>query len=310
MHEPAPRPSRDPGRKHGGDDLGLDERFLRKIERLAVVAKSVQRGLPPGARRARRAGAGLELADHREYTPGDDLRRLDWNVFGRLERPLIRLYEEDEDLPLHLLVDTSASMATGHPSKLRLACQTAAALAYVGLAGLDQVAVHCLTDSLGEGLGPLRGKGQVHAILRALGGVRAVGLTDLRACVQGFLARRRRRGVVVLLSDFLVPGGYAEAVDRLRYARFQPILVQITAPEEERPELKSEVLLVDAETGLEQELTITAAVRAAYERRLRAQKADLLAYCRRRALPCFQVSSATPFESLVLTMFRTRGLLA
>lgn len=290
-------------------ELGLDARFLRKIERLAVVAKSVQRGLAPGGRRAHRAGAGLELVDHREYVPGDDLRRVDWNAFGRLERPLTRLYQADEDLPLHLLVDTSASMAVGPPSKLRLACQTAAALAYVGLAALDEVAVHPLTDTLGESLGPTRGKGQIHSILRGLARLHPAGRTDLKASIEAFLARQRRSGVVVVLSDFLV-STYAEAIDRLRYARFRPVLVQIISPEEEDPPLERDVIIVDAETGLEQELTVTPAVRNAYDQRLRAHKSQFLAFCRSRALPCFQVSSALPFESLVLRMFRARGLLA
>jgi uncharacterized protein (DUF58 family) len=290
--------------------VAFDEIFLRKLERLIVVSKSVMRGQTRGERTVRRTGTGLEFADHRDYVPGDDLRRLDWNLYGRLERPLVRLYDEDEDLPFYLLVDTSASMATGTPPKLRLALEAAAALAYVGLAALDRVALHPLTDALGEGLGPLRGKSQAHAVLAHLAALRPGGRTDLGAAVARFLGRHRRRGVVVLLSDFFDPRGYEEAVDRLRYGRFEPVLVQITAPEEEAPRLRSDVVLVDAETGLERELTVTPAVRAAYERNLRAHKEGLDRFCRRRAIPCFQVLSSLPFETLVLRIFRSRGVLA
>ncbi len=119
----------------------FDERFIRKLESLVLAIRRTPAGSARAARRSRRIGAGLEFADHRDYTPGDDPRHLDWSLYGRLERLAVRLYEEDEDLSIDVLVDASASMATGQPSKLDLALQIGAALAYVGLANLDRVAV-------------------------------------------------------------------------------------------------------------------------------------------------------------------------
>src|SRR6185436_13191622 len=135
------------------DELRFDDVFLRKLERLAVVAKRVAARHGRGERRTRHVGSGIEFADHRDYAPGDDLRHLDWNLYGRLERPLVRLFDEDEDLPVYVLVDSSASMGLGQPRKLDLARAVAAALAYVALTNLDRVAIYATSDELGEGLG-------------------------------------------------------------------------------------------------------------------------------------------------------------
>jgi uncharacterized protein (DUF58 family) len=289
--------------------LLFDEAFLHKLEQLSVVSKRMASGQIRGQRKTRRAGSGMEFADHRDYFPGDDLRRLDWNIYGRLERPLVRMFDEDEDLPLYLLLDTSASMGVGNPTKLRLAMQTTAALAYVGLVNLDRVALYPMGETLGDGLGPVRGKAQVHHLLKLLEAQRAAGRTDLRTAVARFISRHRRRGPVVVVSDYYAPTGHEEALDRLRYSRFEPFVVQITAPEEASPAFSGDVVLVDMETGEEREVTITPAVRASYLRAYQARREKLDRFCRQRAIPCFQVSSDFSFEDLVLRIFRTGGIL-
>ncbi len=285
------------------------ETFLRKLERLSVVAKRVMSTRAQGERHTRRAGSGIEFTDHRSYVPGDDLRRLDWNLYGRMERLLVRMFDEDEDLPVYLLVDASASMAAGAPSKFRLAAQTAAALAYVAWSNLDRVALYPVTQALGGGIGPVRGKAQIHPVLSLLGALRPEGRTDLRAATTQFLARHRRRGVTVILSDFYDPVGYEEAIDRLRYSRFEPVVVQIHAPEEAEPELRGDLVLVDMETGAERELTVTPAVRDDYRRRFDARLATTARFCRQRAIPYFSVRSDHSFEDLVLRLFRAGGVL-
>lgn len=288
----------------------FDEAFLRKLDRLAVVAKRVAARQGRGERHTRRVGAGIEFADHRDYAPGDDLRHLDWNLYGRLERPLVRLFDEDEDLPVYILVDTSGSMGVGAPPKLRLALETAAALAYVALGNLDRVALYPVTNGLGTGLGVVRGKGQIHPILALLAAQRPDGRTDLRAAVTALVQRHRRRGVVVLLSDFYDPAGYEEALDRLRYGRFEPVVVQLTAPDEAAPPLRGEVILVDAESGEERVVTVTGGLAEAYRQRFAARQAALERFCRERAIACVQARSDHPFEDLVLHVFRAGGIVA
>lgn len=291
------------------DELLFDDAFLRKLERLAVVAKRVAALHGRGERRTRHVGSGIEFADHRDYVPGDDLRHLDWNLYGRLERPLVRLFDEDEDLPVYLLVDASASMGLGRPPKLALARATAAALAYVALTNLDRVAVYAAAEGLGTGLGLVRGKAQIHPLLELLGGLRPSGRTDLGAAVSGLVQRHRRRGVVVVISDYYDPVGFEQGLDRLRYGRFEPVVVQITAPDEAVPGLRGEITVVDVETGEERPVTLTPSVAASYRQRYEARLRGLSRFCRERAIPCFQVGSEHPLEDLVLRVLRSGDLL-
>jgi uncharacterized protein (DUF58 family) len=223
----------------------------------------------------------------------------------------VRLFEEDEDLAIDVLVDASASMGLGAPSKLDLAAQVGAALAYVGLANLDRVAVTTIGDSLGDGLPPARGKAHILPLLRFLDGARARGRTSLTAAVRAFLARRRRDrpGLVVLLSDFYDPAGYREALDMLRFGRFELIAVQVSAPEEAHPALRGDVVIADVETGEERDITVSPSALAAYERRHAAHVRGLEAFCRERGVPCFAVTSDEAFDVVVLRVFRAGGLL-
>jgi len=288
----------------------FDDRFLRQLESLALTIRRTTAGQKHGGRRSRRIGAGLEFADHRDYAPGDDLRSLDWNLYGRLGRLALRLFEEDEDLSIDLLIDASASMGMGAPSKLDLALQLGAALAYIGLCNLDRVAVTAL-GAEGSGLAPARGKGRILPILRFLDGVRPIGRTPLEAAVRGFLGRRsgRRRGLVVLISDFYDGAGARAALEVIRRHRLTAVAIQVSAPDELAPTLRGDLTLRDVETGEARELTVSPKVLAACVRRHAALLRGLESYCRSQAIPCFAVSSAEPFDALVLRMFRTGGLL-
>jgi uncharacterized protein (DUF58 family) len=309
----APQDAREIGGRAGPrrHDARFDERFLRKLEYLAVVTKRAFLGQIRAERRSRRVGAGIEFADHRDYAAGDDLRYLDWNLYGRMQRLLVRLFEEDEDLSIYVLFDTSASMGIGAPPKLDVAMQVGAALAYVGLANLDRVALLPLTDSIQEGLPLARGKAHILPMLRFLDGVEAAGRTSLAAAIGDFLRRnrRRRRGLVILISDFYDPAGYREALDLLRYNRFETVVVQVSAPEEARPALRGDLTIRDIETGEERELTISPAALEEYRRRHGALLRGLEGFCRERAIPCFPVLSSAPFDEIVLRVFRAGGLL-
>jgi uncharacterized protein (DUF58 family) len=287
----------------------FDERFLRKLESLVIAIRRLSAGQLRGTRRSRRVGAGIEFADHRDYAAGDDLRYIDWNLYGRLERLALRVYEEDEDLSIDVLVDASGSMATG--GKLDLGLQVGAALGYVGLANLDRVAVTALGDGAPPPLPPARGKARILPILRQLDEVRAAGKTALAAGARALLARRRgrHRGLVILISDFYDPAGYRPALDLLRHHKLEVAAIQVSAPEELEPRLFGDVRLRDVETGEVRDLTISPAVLAAYLARREALVRGLEGYCRERGVPCFAVVSDQPFDAVVLRMFRAGGLL-
>ena len=295
----------------GAPSRRFDETFLRRLESLRVVTKRASLGQLRADRRSRRVGAGIEFADHRDYVAGDDLRILDWSLYGRMERLLVRLFEEDEDLAIDVLIDASASMGIGAPPKLDLALQVGAALAYVGLANLDRVAVTVVGETLGDGLPPARGKSSVLPMLRFLDGVEAGGRTALATAARELLARRRRhrRGLVVLISDFYDPAGPRQALDLLRYGRLEIVVIQISAPEEARPPLRGDVTVRDVETGEERDVTISARALAAYEGRHAALVRGLEAFCRERGVPSFAVTSDEAFDAVVLRVFRAGGLL-
>jgi uncharacterized protein (DUF58 family) len=292
----------------------FDERFLRRLESLVLTIRRSARmsaGLFRANRASKRVGAGLEFADHRDYAPGDDLRYLDWNLYGRLERLALRLFQEEEDLLVEVLVDASASMGVGDPPKVDLALQIGAALAYVGLANLDRVALSPLGGDDAPVLPPARGKSAILPILRFLEGVRADGRVGLAAAVRAFLSRRRRRrrGLAIVISDFYDRAGHRAALDLLRHHRLEVVAIQVSAPQELAPDLHGDVELRDVETGESRELTISPAVLAAYRRRHQALLRDLDGYCRERAIACFSVVSDQPFDAAVLRMFRAGGLL-
>jgi uncharacterized protein (DUF58 family) len=291
----------------------FDERFLRRLESLVLTIRRsrMSAGLLRANRASKRVGAGLEFADHRDYAAGDDLRYLDWNLYGRLGRLALRLFQEEEDLLIEVLVDASASMSVGTPAKLDLALQIGAALAYVGLANLDRVAFSPLGDDHVALLPPARGKGAILPILRFLEGVRADGRTGLAAAVRGFLGRRRRRrrGLAIVISDFYDPAGHRAALDLLRHHRLEVVAIQVSAPQEVAPDLHGDVELRDVETGESRELTVSPSVLAAYRRRHQMLLRELEGYCRERAIPCFTVVSDQAFDAVVLRMFRAGGLL-
>lgn len=310
--------------------LALDSRVLAHLDRLALLAR---RRVPTGGqqhaeRRSRQHGSSLEFADYRLYAPGDDLRRVDWNIAGRLDRLFLKVFEEERDLPVYLLLDASASMRwsadadgaggnAGRPSKLDTARELAGALAYVGLGRLDPVGLGFFADGLGPELGAGRGRGHFRRVLEFLDRPPAVtttaaARTDLRRSLRAFgSARARRRGLVFVCSDFFDEAGYEEAVDFLLYNRFEPRLIQVLDPLELDSALRGDFRLLDVETGTgghSLDLTADDSLLAAYRRELERFQSGLREFCARRGVDFISVSTATPLTETILTMLRA-GLL-
>ena len=220
----------------------FDERFLRKLESLVMTIRRSARmsaGLLRANRASKRVGAGLEFADHRDYAAGDDLRYLDWNLYGRLGRLALRLFQEEEDLLVEVLVDASASMSVGSPPKLDLALQIGAALAYIGLANLDRVGAHRRSATTRRRSCRRRaGKGRSCRSCAFSAACARAGASALAAAVRAFLSRRRRRrrGLAIVISDFYDPAGHRAALDLLRHHRLEVIAIQVSAPQELAPD--------------------------------------------------------------------------
>jgi uncharacterized protein (DUF58 family) len=290
------------------DDL-FDDQFQRKLDYLALVSRRVFAGRLRAERRTKKSGSGVEFADHRDYQPGDDFRSLDWNVYQRFEKLLVRLFEEEEDLAIYFIVDASPSMAFGGGAKLRYAKKVCAALAYVGLANLDRVSIVTTTDRVMDRMPETRGKARIFKVFRFLREVTPEGTTDLGDALKTFVAQNKRRGLAVLISDLYDPRGFEKGVNVLRYNKFDPFVVHVVDPAEATPKLHGDVLVYDCETGDEREVTVTAKVLSRFAEAHAEYLSEIERFCATRQVPYVAASVEVPFDELILRVFRRGGFL-
>ena len=290
----------------------LDDEFIARIEQLELVSKRVIAGQLKGDRLSRRRGYSNEFADFRPYVPGDDLRYLDWNAYARLEKLFVKLFLEEEDLRLSLLIDLSPSMDFGEPNKLEYAKKVAAALAYIGLVHQDRVEVSGFAQRLTPLFGPARGRRQTRRLFEVLEarGVEDVPGTDLAASWQDYVQKARGGGILVVLTDFFDRSGFEEALRYLLAAgRSTEIIVfHVLAPEELEPTLVGDLKLIDVEDGGESEISISAGLLKQYQRTLDTYSSEIRQYCAARGMHYIPTSTAQPFDKLVLDYLRQRGL--
>jgi uncharacterized protein (DUF58 family) len=293
----------------------FDETTLRKLEQLSLVAENVRVGVMKGDRRSRKRGTSIEFADYRNYVKGDDLRRLDWNVYARLERPFIKLLEEEEDLSVHLLVDTSASMnwpddgpANQPTHKLTHALHLTGALGHIALTSGDLVTAVLLNSQADRIWGPFRGGQNSLNLLQFLESGLAGGLTDLNLSLRNYALRGRRPGLLFLLSDLLSPNGWQDGLNALLSRGYEVGLLHLLSPDEVDPPLGGDLKLVDVETGQEAEISLDGTTRDAYHERLRAWQGEIAAFCASRAIHYIPLVTEVAWEKVILNMLRVKGM--
>jgi uncharacterized protein (DUF58 family) len=306
----APPPDRGPAFLPSDvDPTVFDEGFLRQLERLLLLLKSPVRGGLKGGRRSVKRGQSVEFADYRDYTLGDDLRQLDWNVFARLERLFVKLFVEEEDVTITLLIDASASMAFGEPGKLLFAKRAAAALGYIGLASEDRVATTVLGGRVARRRSALRGSGRVFRLLADLSAIEpADGPTDLVAAARHAAAQLSGRGVVILLSDLLDPGA-DRVIRELAATRSELIVLHVLSPQELDPPLEGDLRLVDAETGEGVDITADLPTIDAYRTRLAEWKQGFADLAARRRASYVDLPSDVHLNDLIFAELRRRRVL-
>jgi len=290
-------------------DALLTPELLRRLEQFQLLAARRAKSSLRGERRSRARGQSVEFADYRTYVAGDDFRYLDWNLYGRLERLFLKLYEEERELPVTIFLDASESMAFGEPRKFDFARQVAAAIAYVALCGFDRVSLIVFPDKPEEAatrgaLRSVRGKKSALELFRNLGQLQAGGAADFNQALRRGALQARHAGLAVILSDFLDPGGYEEGLRALIGRRFQVSTVQILAPEELTPTVYGDLRLVDSESGGQQEVTFGKYRLKAYQQTVENYCQRLREYCRGRGISFFRASSDTPLEDLLLKQLR------
>jgi uncharacterized protein (DUF58 family) len=278
--------------------------FLAQLERLSLASKRAFRGRVKGERRSPRKGQSVEFSDYRAYGHGDDLRYVDWNIYGRTDRLHVKLFVDEEDLCLHLLVDASASMNFGRPSKLEYAVRLAAALGFVGLVNLERVGVGVLREQVAEGWPPTRGRNQFMGLVDFLVKVEPGGRTSLNPGLANYAMRARDAGLAVVMSDLLDPNGYEAGLRALLERRFDIHVVHLLAPDEMNPEFAGDLRLIDSETGEIRELSVDGDALRAYRRRLHDFLERLETFCRTKEIEDHRVITDTPVEGFVLSQLK------
>ena len=286
----------------------FDSEFLKRLEYLSLISRRVFRGQLLAQRRTKQLGGGIEFADHREYSQGDDLRYLDWNVYARYGDLLLKRFQEEEDLHVYILLDVSPSMLTGSPSKFDYARRVAAALAYIALSDLDRVGIYAYSSEILDVLPMTRGKDRILSVLRFLDGLKVAGhKTDLARVVRGLVNRAQRTGLVVIISDLFDQDGFKRGIDLLRHRRFEPHVIQLHAAEEANPRLLGDIELEEVETGALRKLTVTERKLKQYAQFFEEFLQQIDIYCRSYSLSCTRTTVDVPFDELILRMMRAAG---
>jgi uncharacterized protein (DUF58 family) len=287
----------------------LDADFMSRLERLDVVTRKIFIGRMKGERRSKRKGQSVEFADYRNYVMGDDLRFLDWNIYGRLEKLFIKLFFEEEDLHVNILVDASGSMQYGNPDKHLYARRVAAAIAYIGLVNYNRVSVTAFSDRFGPELVGVRGRRMIHQVLGHLSGIEASGTGNMTAACRQFAIRHPQRGIVLFISDFMDKAGFEDGLRYLIGRKYDLYAIQVLSPEEIDPPLNGDLQLVDMEDEDLADITVSRALINRYKQNLNAYCRNLQDFCTHRGVTYLFTSTNVPFDQFVLTYLRQRGLL-
>ena len=294
----------------------LTPEFMSSLDRLDVRSRKMLRGTVQGERRSKKRGASVEFADYRNYVVGDDLRRIDWNLYARLDKLFLRLFMEEEDLSVSLVLDVSGSMDYGEPNKLLYAKRMVAALGYVALTHYNRLNLYSFSDTVLEQRTGMRGRRPVPEMLSFLEkqtpGAAGAARGDLAAACKRLSAVQQKPGIVVLVSDFFEKGDVSAALKYLSGERYDAYAVQLLSPEEVDPTkggVVGDLRLTDLEDGDTAEVSMSTALLGKYKANLEAYCQSVRAACTKRGLTYLAATTDVPVERVVLTYLRERGLL-
>ena len=300
------------------DEL-IDSRLMARLDHLDVVSRKIFNGRVQGERRSKRRGQSVEFADFRPYVHGDDLRFVDWNIYGRLDRLFLKIFLEEEDLSLHVAIDASASMNWGNPSKFEFARRLAMALGYIGLVNQNRVSLAAFGGLDGEGnpaglqrISNLRGRRRTHEVGKWLLDLEPGGGESFDDAMKTIALSRQGRGVMIVISDFLHKDGFETGLRYVAGRGYDVFAMQLLAPQEIDPlahGMSGDLRLVDLEDDDQAEVTVNAAVLRGYKDRLDTWCGRLRDFCIRRSIMHMIVDTGMDLDTLMLDYLRRRGLL-
>ena len=291
--------------------LLLDPAFMARLDQLDLVSRKMLAGKMKGERRSKRRGQSVEFADYRNYVVGDDLRFIDWNIYARLDKLFLKLFLEEEDLSLYVIIDVSKSCDYGDPNKSMYLKRVAAALGYIGLVNYNRVHIAAMADGIVAETGALRGRRRVSQMIDFVSRLQPAGPSHLAESCKRFALGHRQKGVCVVLSDFFDKGGYENGLRYVAGGKYDLFAVQVLSPQEIDPvtALQGDLKLRDMEDDDVAEVSITQPLIKQYKANLNAYCLSLKDYVTRRGGTYLFTSTAVPFDTLVLNYLRERGLL-
>lgn len=281
----------------------LSDAFLQRLDALRIALRAPAQGGAGGLRRSKALGTSVEFSDFREYAPGDDLRRLDWNAYARFDRLFLKLFMEEQETQVNILLDDSASM---DGPKWDLAQGLAQMLCYLALRGGDRVTLYALSAGLRSP--SLSGRAGMLRASEFLEGLAPAGETRLCQAVPR-LALRPGRGVTALITDLMSPDGYETALASLQYRKQETTLLHVLSPEEMAPALEGMVQLIDSETGESRELHISGDLLSAYHRALEELLTGAESCCHKREMTYLRLTSDMALETEALRALSRAGLI-
>jgi uncharacterized protein (DUF58 family) len=294
--------------QHKLTDL-LDRQFIARLDAMDVLSRKILQGKMQGERRSKRRGQSVEFASHRPYSVGDDLRFIDWNIYARLEHLFLKLFLEEQDLTVQILVDVSASTSQGEPPKGRFMRQLAAALGYVALANNNRLTLSAFADGIVDQLANVRGRAHVQRVAELLLTTPSAGPSGLEQACRQLAGSRAGSGLLIVISDLLLKEGYEQGLRRLAGPGYDLYVIQVLSPQELEPPMTGDLRLVDVEDDDEAEVTVSNELLRYYKKALAAYCNEIRDFCTRRGGQYMLADSSQSVEKIVLTHLRRRGLL-
>ncbi len=294
----------------------LNDRFFSRLEALAFNLRSNLTGYFGGKHLVNTYGQTVEFSDFREYQLGDDIRRIDWNLYSRFEKYFLKLFTDERQMQVQIFLDCSGSMGKDNPEKGSYAVAAAAALGFLAVHNMDKVTFNLMKGNHSENpYGTIIGK---NAFFRAIGNLENLqfdGETDIEACIADCPDTGTKNGLTVIVSDFFTDSDWKKAVDYLSYKRRQVLLIQVLTPDEIDPAYDGRVHLIDAESGdltdsRNMKLKITSGMLKAYEEALAGLRKDIKDFCIKRGADFISVSTEYPIERVLFGELFKTGILS
>ena len=285
----------------------VDSDFLKKLEAIAIKSKMLMNEGAGGNRKSRSKGSSVEFSDFREYSAGDDFRRIDWNAYGRFDKLFVKLFMEEREAFINIFVDCSKSMDFGNIKKWDIGLKLSAIIAYLALGNMDRICINLMKDGGLRQSQPMTGRVSFDRCISFLENIEFSGSTDIYKCIK--LKEFHNRGISVIVSDFFTPEGVEETIKYLLFKKQEVILIHVLADEEINPFMEGQVRLVDSETGNVRDIAVTPAVFKRYQQELKRFINTIKEYANKMGVTYIQVSSEQSIEKVVFEEFTKAGIL-